>query len=220
MKIKSFGCSFIFGSELPDTVGAPFGPSDLTWPALIAKQQGWHYQCCAWPGRGNLYIADQIIEQCQEASAGSEIFLINWTWVDRFDYFSADHDQWQSILPNDRGQIQDLYHRHLHSQKRDKLVSLLYMQAAIQMLRCRGIPFVMTSMDPILHDTRWHSDAAISVLQRDVLPHLQDFGGMNFLDWSRSQGHPVSALWHPLSEAHAAACRMMTPLVLSKIPTR
>jgi len=216
LKIKSFGCSFIFGSELPDTVGAPFGPSGLTWPALLAKQQGWDYQCCAWPGRGNLYIADQIIEQCDD-SAMDVIFLVNWTWVDRFDYFSADRDQWQSILPNDRGAIQDSYHRHLHSQKRDKLVSLLYMQAAISMLQHRDIPFVMTSMDPILHETRWHNDAAVIALQKSVLPWLDDFQGQNFLDWSRDRGYAVSDLWHPMAQAHAAACEFMTPVMLSRM---
>jgi hypothetical protein len=217
VKIKSFGCSFVFGSELPDTIDAPFGPSAMTWPALMAKQQGWDYQCCAWPGRGNLYIADEICEHSQAEYVTDVIFIVNWTWTDRFDYFSADRDQWQSILPNDRGSIQDLYHRHLHSQKRDKLVSLMYMQAAIGMLQDRGIPFVMTSMDPILHETQWHSDAAIAALQKKVLPCLDDFQGENFLDWSRGQGYAVSDLWHPMTNAHAAACELMTPVMLSRL---
>jgi hypothetical protein len=212
LKIKSFGCSFIFGSELPDIATGDFRPSDLTWPAVLARRQQWQYECHAWPGRGNLYIADRVLEQVQ-LSDKHTVFIINWTWVDRFDYFSAVDDAWQSILPQDRGSIPDHYHRHLHSQKRDKLVSLMYIYSCMQALHNNSIPYVMTYMDHILDETRWHSDAAIAALQDSVLPRLQDFDGSNFLDWSRSHGYAVSDLWHPLQAAHAAAADFMLPRI-------
>lgn len=184
----------------------------MTWPALIAQRQRWFYECYAWPGRGNLYIADKVLEQVH-CSDNDTVFIINWTWVDRFDYFSAADDTWQSVLPQDRGTIPDHYHRHLHSQKRDKLVSLLYIYSCIQALDSKNIPYIMTYMDNILHETRWHTDAAIAALQATVLPNLDDFHGSNFLDWSRGQGHAVSDLWHPLQDAHCAAADLMLPRV-------
>jgi hypothetical protein len=213
LKIKSFGCSFIFGSELSDIrTRQDLQPSALTWPALIAQQRGWQYECYAYPGRGNLYIADRVLEQVSQARKG-DVFVINWTWVDRFDYFAAQDDSWSSILPRDQGKVQDVYHRHLHSQKRDKLVSLMYIMTAIQALRQRKLPFVMTYMDHILAETRWHTDAAIQALQQQVLPCLRDFQGENFLEWSRRHQFAVSDLWHPLEQAHAAAATLMMPSI-------
>ena len=45
MDVKSFGCSFIFGSELSDDgYGGPYAtPSQLTWPAHLARHLGHGY---------------------------------------------------------------------------------------------------------------------------------------------------------------------------------
>lgn len=213
MKIKSFGCSFVFGSELPDIrQRQDLQPSAMTWPAVIASHRGWQYQCFAYPGRGNLYIADRVLEQAAQARKG-DVFVINWTWIDRFDYFCAEDDSWSSILPRDTGKIASSYHRHLQSQKRDKLVSLMYIYSAVQALQHRRIPFVMTYMDHLLRETQWHTDAAIASLQDQITPCLRDFQGMNLLEWSRAQGYPVSDLWHPLEQAHAAAAQYMMPSI-------
>ena len=63
MKLKSFGCSFIFGSELHDDgYGGPHAtPSQHTWPALLAKDLGYDYQCYARPGSGNLRILNEVL---------------------------------------------------------------------------------------------------------------------------------------------------------------
>ena len=62
MKLKSFGCSFIFGSELAyDGRDSPYAtPSQLTWPAHLAQHLNYNYQCYARPGAGNLQILEQI----------------------------------------------------------------------------------------------------------------------------------------------------------------
>ena len=211
MKIKSFGCSFIFGSELPDTIDREFGASAMTWPALMAQNLRWQYQCFAWPGRGNLYIADRVLEQAAEYQPG-DVFVINWTWVDRFDYFD-EKDSWSSVLPQDRSKTADSYHRYLHSQKRDKLASLLYIHSCVAELEKQSIPYVMTYMDHILEETRWHTDPAITSLQQSVLKKLHNFPGGNFLEWSKQQGYPVSDLWHPLQQAHAQAAQVMMPFL-------
>lgn len=50
MKLKSFGCSFIFGLELSDIGAKSKKYSQLTWPAIIAQRQGLEYECYARPG--------------------------------------------------------------------------------------------------------------------------------------------------------------------------
>ena len=57
MDIKSFGCSFIFGSELSDdgkhelyAIG-----SRLTWPAILANHLGYNYNTYSRPGMTNRF---------------------------------------------------------------------------------------------------------------------------------------------------------------------
>ena len=64
MKLKSFGCSYIFGSELSDDLlpPSPTKPaSQLTWPALLAQRFDLPYECYALPATGNLRILDQLL---------------------------------------------------------------------------------------------------------------------------------------------------------------
>ena len=63
MNLKSFGCSFIFGSELSDDgrTGPYATGSCLTWPALLAKEFGYGYHTYARPGSGNLQIAERAL---------------------------------------------------------------------------------------------------------------------------------------------------------------
>jgi hypothetical protein len=86
MKIKSFGCSFIFGTDLADeTRGEPYAQSSqLTWPALLAQDLGLEYECHARPGSGNLRILEKILSISIQTPA---TFVIGWTWIDRFDYY-------------------------------------------------------------------------------------------------------------------------------------
>ena len=87
MKLKSFGCSLIFGSELSDDGrDGPYAtPSQQTWPALLAQHWGYDYECYARPGAGNLQILDRVLEH----SVYSEptIFLIGWSYNWHYRYF-------------------------------------------------------------------------------------------------------------------------------------
>ena len=89
MKLKSFGCSLIYGSELSDEVlfdpikRQPPRHSKLTWPALLAQKLNYLYRCHARPGSGNLQIADRVLRQL--ATNEQALFIINWSFIDRFD---------------------------------------------------------------------------------------------------------------------------------------
>lgn len=216
MILKSFGCSFIFGSDLPDAVAIPgqaVVPSQQTWPAVLAKNFNYQYECFARPGSGNLQILEKILNQTS-ASDGSVLFVIGWTWIDRFDYYNANYSKiswhdWSTILPVDTTEIAKVYYRDLHSEYQDKFTCLSYIKLAIDTLKQKNIPFVMTCMDELLFDQQWHTTPAVVDLQEYVRPYIVSFEGQTFLDWSRANGYPISTTLHPLEAAHQAAGEYM-----------
>ena len=203
MKIKSFGCSFVFGSELADS--GKTRPSQLTWPALLAQHVKSDYECYAVPGSGNLQILDQILNQA--VASDSATFVIGWTWIDRFDYYQSWPRTlaWKTIMPTDEDNTAQMYYRDLHSEYRDKFTNLGYIKLAVDTLTQKQIPFLMTYMDELLFDQRWNTSAAVADLQEYVHTYMTKFNGMTFLDWSRKNGYPETQLWHPLEQAHDAA---------------
>lgn len=198
MHLRSFGCSFTYGTDLPDC--------NQTWPALISKQLDLDYSCHAWPGSGNLRILENIINHIDDSEPS--IFVINWTWIDRFDYTTTD-DAWQTILPSDTAPLSTSYYKNLHSQYRDKLTTLLHIDSAINLLSQTKIPFVMTCIDDLIFETKWHTSNTVLKLQERVQPYLLNFNGQNFLDWANSNNYPVSKTLHPLTQAHASAADLM-----------
>lgn len=214
MTVKSFGCSFIFGNELSDD--GRDGPwataSNLTWPAHLARELGHTYECHARAGSGNLQIAEQVLLQAA-SSTSADLFVIGWTWIDRFDYFDANDTHrrhpWYTIMPIDDNAVAKTYYRHLHSEYRDKLTNLIYINTALNQLQKQQIPFLMTYMDYLLFDQTWHSNPATTSLQQQLQPCMTDFEGKNFLDWSRQHNYAVSERWHPLEQAHESAAKYM-----------
>lgn len=211
MKFKSFGCSFIFGSDLQDChyEGAWPQGSPSTWPALVAQTLACEYQCHARPGAGNLQIAETILNQLDHDS--EDFFIISWSWIDRFDY---KHDCnawpfWNTIRPNNQDHASNMYYKNLHSEYADKLVNLIYIKLVIDTLKQNNVPFLMTYVDDLLFDKRWHLSPAVESLQSYVLPFMTQFDGKSFLEWSKDQGFAISEKWHPLESAHRAAASHM-----------
>jgi hypothetical protein len=211
MQLKSFGCSFIFGSELSDNseelvLSNPMGQfSQLTWPAHLSTHFGYKYECYARPGSGNLQIAERILNEL--ANNEPAFYVIGWTWIDRFDYYNLD-DEWQpwsTIRPADTSEISTVYYRQLHSEYQDKLKSLMYMRLVIDTLKQKQIPFVMTYIDELTFDQQWHTSLAVLNLQEYIQPYMTTFDNLSFLDWSKKNGYPVTKIGHPLESAHRAA---------------
>lgn len=216
MKLKSFGCSFVAGSDLQDNFiipGPDVIPSNSTWPALLAKYNELDYECHAWPGSGNLKILCDIISQASLNEPA--IFVINWTWIDRFDFVN-DKEQWTTLRPSEDDDLSKNYYKHLHSQIKDMITSIYAVNTAVDFLKERQIHFVMTYMDYLLleHiDANWHDPKYVSVMQNKIKNFLINFDGKNFLDWSLDHGFAVSENWHPLEEAHQAAADYMLPRI-------
>jgi len=218
MKLKSFGCSFIYGSDLDDCkhAGIDISPSMKTWPALIAARLGWEYVCRAHGGSGNLCILDRIIRAIR--SDEPSFYCINWSYTDRFDYRDPNGgptgtNDWKSLTPQSNHLAGEIYYRDLHSEYRDKLTSLIYIKTAIDFLKSNKCPFMMTFMDPLILDKKFHLNHGIEQLQDDVCQYLYDFEEMNFLDWSKHHGYGISPQNHPLEEAHRSAADYMMPRI-------
>ena len=174
-------------------------PSKHTWPALLADHLHMPYQCLARPGSGNLHIAEQILTHVAQEPA---VFVINWTYIDRFDYVNPENDQWNTIRPGAEDSVADHYYRNLHSQYRDKLVTLMQIKLCVDALEQAGHEFVMTYMDDLIFETEWHASQAVLNLQACIQPHMRQFDGRNMLEYSRDRGHAVGSLDHPLESAH------------------
>jgi len=211
-KLKSFGCSFIYGSELSGT-DTIYQASDLTWPALIAKKLNIDYECYAWPGQGNFKIYCDIL--ANSLFNDDSVYVINWTWIDRHDYVDSQ-EQWNTLRPAQENQLQEFYYKNLHSQLQDMISNASWIVSAAEHLKSLNCNFVMTYMDhnllmPI--DPDWHDPRYLEVLQHKLKHLLVDFDGLNFLDWSRKNRYPVSSQWHPLETAHEAAADYWLPYI-------
>lgn len=213
MTLKSFGCSFIFGTDLSDLVSG-FDPngSKLTWPALLAQKKSLAYKCYAVPGAGNLQILEKILNQV--SIADPTVFVISWSYSNRFDYYPEPSTNinplgnWKTVMPCDKDSVAGAYYRDLHSKYRDKFSSLSCIKIAVDTLNQKKIPFVMTYMDESLFDRKVNS-AATEYLQDYVQPYMTTFDSQTFLDWSRRHKHPISQTSHPLESAHAAAAELI-----------
>ena len=208
MRLKSFGCSFTYGSDLADCTDQHY--SRLTWPALIAKKLDLVYECHAWPGIGNLQIMHRVMQQVSDPKPS--VFVINWTWLDRLDYMHPVNESFLTLRPDGDLEEHRLYYKHFYNQYHTVLTNAAWIVSAIAVLQARNIKFVMTCMDPILMETinpNWQDPRSVTMLQDQIGPHLSWFDGKSFLEWSRNKRYPESKRWHPLEQAHRAATELL-----------
>jgi len=207
-QIVSFGDSFIYGSDLSDCRDRP---SSLTWPAIAARDLGLDYWCRALGGCGNTVILTQILDTIHKLG-NSCLYVINWTWIDRFDYTDPVTGMWHTVRPSlDNEAIDAFYYRNMHHDLGDKLRSCSAVELAIKSLQSNRCKFVMTYMDPALLDQQHRPMNYIDYLQQQISPCLQTFHGQTFLQWSKAQGFEISERWHPRESAHQKAAEMWLP---------
>ena len=95
MIIVAGGDSFVWGIELADCKHTnEGGHSQVTWPARLAKQNNFEYQCVAQPGAGNDTISRNIIKQCEELGAANIAVIVQWTFPWRFEFCYVDPIGW------------------------------------------------------------------------------------------------------------------------------
>lgn len=215
-KIVSFGDSFIFGTELPDNLDG-----SRAWPGLAAQILGVEYQTCAVPGCGNDRIAQQIYAFFHENSSKDTLAVINWTWTSRLDYPIQQINSWITLGPTC---VPDTLSWELDSTYRTKLIdayrelshsnlawntwrNLTTISAVQRYLEDKGVCCVQTYIDSSMMDDRFEPAPFVLALQQDLSKVLETFEGQTFLEWSRAKQYAVTDPgWHPLSQAHEAAC--------------
>lgn len=217
-KIVGFGDSFVFGSELKNN-----DDGSRSWIAQAAQELGCQYQTTAVPGCGNDAIARQIYEYFRNNPVEDTLAVINWTWTSRWDFYIVEHETWITLGPTcvpdklrhlveqtEAHDIVDFYRSRANSSLTwNKTRNLQTIYAAQAYMRQRGIRSVQTYMDSELFSTEFHAPDYIRELQDLVQPHMLNFEGMNFVDWSYHHGYKVTQPGlHPLEQAHAAACAL------------
>lgn len=218
--LRSYGCSFIFGTDLHDDGRDQKypTPSQFTWPALLAKSADLNYICKARGGSGNLQILDRLLRDIRFYP--QDFYVINWSWIDRFDYTDGSFDQndrWYTLGPITEGSHAKTYFKYFHSEVKDKFTSLTYISTALDALLGAGAPFIMTYMDDLILDTRWHKPHSVRYLQKKIEPYLDTFEGTNFLDFSKDRGFEISPTLHPLEPAHEAGAQVMLPVFQERL---
>ena len=112
-------------------------------------------------------------------------------------------------MPIDQDSTAITYYKHLHSQIRDQLSTLISIKSAIDQLLAAQRPFIMTWTDYLLWEKQTLCLHSMEFLQEQIRPYLCDFEGLNFLDWSQRKGFDISPTLHPLEQAHQSAAEHM-----------
>jgi len=210
MNLKSFGFSFSYGRDFNDCEGEFFEASELTWPALLSKSVRAEYECYAYPGIGNLQIYQNVLDQVRLKD--SDFFVINWTWLDRFDFIDSSQNYWNTLRPNGNTAEHKLYYKHFYNQYHTMLTNSSYISSAINILSQYNIKFIMTVVDQTLFeevDQNWALPRPVKILQDQIKPYITWFENQTFLNWTKQKGFPISETLHPLEDAHQAAFELI-----------
>lgn len=193
---------------MPDEQIPTYSASRLTWPARLSREFDMVYECYARPGRGNFFIANQVLDNL--AKNEPALHVINWTYIDRFDFVDKDYTdgRWETLRPGSGNHSHsDFYYRNLHSELRDKLHTLQLIKLVTMELLAAGHPFIMTYMDDLIWDQRWHTTPAMIKQQEFVKPLMLHWQTnwqelINWSLWAVQQGHAVTANNHLLESGH------------------
>jgi hypothetical protein len=217
-KIVSFGDSFVFGTEQKNNVDGAHG-----WPGRVAKNLQVDYVTNSVPGCGNDHIARQIYTWFSNNSAQDTLAVINWTWMNRWDFYIVEHETWITLGPTcvpeklkdlvDRTQAEDMidfYSTRANSSLLwNKFRNLQTIYAVQTYLKQKNIVNIQTYMDYHLFDQTCHAPDYIQELQHLFQPNLQLFEVLNFVDWSYQNKFAVtSEHLHPLEDAHISAAKL------------
>jgi hypothetical protein len=216
-RIVSFGDSFTWGTDLADIGSvAPMRCSNSTWPALLSKHYNLDYWCRAIGGQSNAGILRWLlICLFQKEINPDDLVIVNWTWIDREDFFdsslqSLDIEQdfdlgWQTVRNDSNTEMSKIYFSHIHSELRSKYETLKNIQLAITLLQAHKVNFLMTCLDSLTIDTEYFAPEYIRILVDQVANKLVSFENRGFYNWATDHGFPVGKTGHPLEEAHQAA---------------
>lgn len=228
-KLIAFGDSFTWGTDLLDDIGygnynrseylefkkqfpnstedrTLLGYSKCTWPSLLSKHLNLSYECLAIPGSSNFSISREFINVLGSITS-DDFVVINWTWVDRWDYFDTHDNSWKTLRPsNNKNEVNELYYKYFHSEIWNKFESLKQILLVLNLLKENNINYIMTCVDELINDTQFHNPPYITYIQKQLADDITWFNDMGFYNWSKHNEYAISTHGqHPLEEAHQSA---------------
>ena len=222
-RVIAIGDSFTRGDELadcPPQTEIDDCASSFTWPALLAKSLDATYHSCSLGGAGNQWISWQVACRIKQDT----LYIVNWSWFERFDYVDIETDLWTTTHPQHEDKLDHYFYRNIDSDIWNLHRNLQQMHSTISLLKQNNIDFVITCIDPHYSanfdnmrppgstvSTEWNS--AISNLQEQVVPYIVDFEGMSFLEWSKHKQYPIGPNGHPLEKAHIEAAKYINTVI-------
>lgn len=182
--------------------------SNLTWPALLAKDLDMQYICHARQGASNNQIARLIYNYINEFRT-NDLIIVNWTWIDRSEYYNEllqPKYQWQQIRPPIDSEHAKLYYKYFFSELSSKYETLKNILAIQNLLTVKNILFRMTCIDDLTINTKWHIPDYVANMQNEIKNNIMWFNNSGFYQWSKDNNFAIHKdNGHPLEEAHEAA---------------
>jgi len=221
-KLISYGDSFTWGTDMNDTVRADLehynggcNYTDMfsrnTWHALLAKQYGFEYKCYAQEGCSNQSIVRAFFEHAHEIEP-DDLVNVNFTWRDRYDFLDPETFEWETVRPGctkDDSKYAEMYYKHQHSHYWDSIESLKAINLITSYLELINVKYIITCIDEMIYYDEVHRLPIITALRDQFKDKITWFNGVGFHQWSKDNNYPISALWHPLEEAHCGAFKYM-----------
>jgi len=212
-RVVSFGCSMVFGEELPDCTKIPRHPSEFAFASLIAKKYEKDYLCLAQPGNGNDAIFREIMNYVRNDYIEGDFLVIGWSGQHRREYFDKSSSSytsfgplaavkydWQNIKPASRQQFVkaalDSYKLFLENADDNELINEMIntIVATSGYLRNNHIPFFMCQ-------SLWEINA-----YHELIPELVDmpehYTDMSFMTRIFSNGGHFYPGMHPTLAGH------------------
>ncbi len=215
-QVIAIGDSFTRGDELADCPQHHSEWSSHTWPALVASDLNCKYDCAAIGGKGNQWISWQTAIYIHEYRSVNPLFIVNWSWFERFDYVDIDDNLWSTTHPRHEDKLDHYFYRNLDSELWNVHRNLQQIHSTVALLRQHNIDFIMTCLDPLYNlnfasdrdsQCSWIKGLRKATSSLAVSREITHFDNSSFLDWSRHSGFQCGPNGHPLEAAHAAAAK-------------
>lgn len=225
-RLIAIGDSFTRGDELADCpVNSPRKNdySNSTWPALLAQKLNLKYHSRSKGGIGNQWISWKASAGCKSDT----LYVINWTFFERFDYLDVKTNWWTTTHPRHEDNLNHYFYKNIDSDIWNMLRNLQFMHSTLQLLLTHKVAFIMTCIDNQFKksfDTIRSNDEfdgtlyntwnmSITRLQEQIIPYITEFDNMSFIEWANHNNFEFGNNGHPLEKAHTEAARYINTLV-------
>ena len=232
------GDSFIYGSELSDCIDQHGieQVSQLTYPALIAKEVNMEYTCVARPGYSNAAVRRTVMNACEQYS-DIALVIVSWSFTGRYEF--RINQEWRQLSSwtavDDIKEIEKKFQfdnpivlqHHANELAKTKQSGLndfakwLYTNTDYiaevydtlsnvillqQYLTLHDIPYIFTAADRKNVDVSV-DDESVQTLQKQLNEIWGWFDNKGFYTWAQDMRFPF-ATTHPREQAHIEAAHI------------